>query len=300
MAVAVAILLFTSVNVVASRLLSQGSSVASNAQGSTGNVYQLNLPAADCGSSNANYSYAVYAHKDTCAEPHNAACPSCDLWSFYEATPAAQQSCKREVPVTGHWCDRLDSLTLVQVQQDHYLALPNQPVTGVENWYTLDGAEKFWGSVWAGAEWVHKEKAPAWTLDDLGIALNPSASREQHQMQMHFHYLALKPTWQSSFDSRRSPSDPGKPWPSNQWVPMEGGTVQAKFLPSTAPTPAQINPFVEWARGNSIVKITKGYPVHEVGLLVTRDAAGKSWFIALADGAAEIIFFDDFSIIFLD
>lgn len=81
----------------------------------------------------------MYSDKDTCTEAHNAACSPCNLWTRYLATPEAQQRCKQEMTVAGHWCDRREWVTVIQVQQDHYVALPNQAVTGVEEWFKVDG-----------------------------------------------------------------------------------------------------------------------------------------------------------------
>jgi hypothetical protein len=79
-------------------------------------------------------------------------------------------------------------------------------------------------------------------------------------VQMHFHLEALKPSWQTTFDSRSLPSDPKKGWPANQWVPLDGDRVLAKFVPSTAAAPTNINPFEEWRTAYNQVKISKGYP----------------------------------------
>lgn len=85
----------------------------------------------------------MYSDKDSCTERNNGACSPCNLWNRYLATPAAQQSCKQEMTVAGHWCDRREWVTVVQVQQDHYVALPNQAVTGVEEAFKVDGAHLF-------------------------------------------------------------------------------------------------------------------------------------------------------------
>jgi hypothetical protein len=83
----------------------------------------------------------VYIHKDNCIESHNAACKPCNLWSLYLANEAAHKKCEDEMKVAGHWCDRRQWITLVQVENSHYVALPNQAVTGVEEWFKVAGVD---------------------------------------------------------------------------------------------------------------------------------------------------------------
>eukprot|EP00884_Botryococcus_braunii_P006241 jgi/Botrbrau1/15618/Bobra.4_1s0006.1 len=260
------------------------------------NVQSPPPPPPNCGAATTDYSYALPYHSRTCEDPSNAKCKPCNLWTNYLATREVRDQCRTHMSVGGHWCERREWVTLVQVLkgQDHYIALPNQAVTGVEHWNTppVEGAEKFWGDVWAGAERIRKEKTPAWTMENLGVALNPSAHRDQHQM--HFHLEALKPEWRKIFNSNDDPTAKTHPtpWKDGQWISFEDGHVLAIFVKSQAGTPSGVSPFQAWENTKDQVKIKISDPKHEVGRLATRDAAGSGWFIALSDGAAEFKFLE--------
>lgn len=123
---------------------------------------------------------------------------------------------------------------------------------------------------------MNEEAMPQWPdLENTTVAVGADNTRLLYELlkldvsggaegkvlvQMHFHLEALKPTWQTTFNSKSLPTDPKKAWPANQWVPLDGDRVLAKFVPSSGSAPTQISPFEEWRSAYEKVKISKGYP----------------------------------------
>ncbi len=84
---------------------------------------------------------AVPDYNKNCADSiKNLNCVACDLWKDYAQS---DQACTTQ---TVTYCHRMSAnfVTLVKVPQgkspsgQHYLALPNKAVTGVENWKDLN------------------------------------------------------------------------------------------------------------------------------------------------------------------
>eukprot|EP00884_Botryococcus_braunii_P008375 jgi/Botrbrau1/17539/Bobra.0683s0002.2 len=243
----------------------------------------------------SKYKYVVPEPTKDCSDSANEPTQPCRLWKVFAIS---EEACQK----SDQWCQRKEMITVMQAKDtsDHYLVVPNTPNMGLEDWQRL--GEDFWNVAWQGVVDLANQTSPSWDLNNVALAVNPSAARTQHQF--HAHVEALLEKWRGMLDSRNAPSGYSS-WPNNTWVEIQGDKKRWAYLyPDTASAdkPGNAQPFQLWNDNKQIVNIT-GFgddPMHAVGLLVTRDPGGAGWFVVLTAGSPEYLIYHDKGVVLDD